>query len=148
MIKNVKKSETIYLNECTKKTSSYKQKDDAYMNEYMKTKQLTQDVQCKQRENKSVKECIKIKQSTEDLQLSKQKRNKYMKEYMKRKQSTKDPQCKQKRNERNKEYMKRKRSEPPKQCLQSLILKFHNIVSQGPLYICSCCDQLYHLVLP
>ena len=34
-------SETIYLNECTRKTSCCRQKDDAYMNEFMKKKQLT-----------------------------------------------------------------------------------------------------------
>ena len=34
--------------------------------------------------------------------------------------------------------------------LQSLISKFHDIVSQGPLYICTCCDQLWyrHSVVP
>ena len=40
--------------------------------------------------------------------------------------------------------MKTKRSEP--QTLENLIfnIKFHNIVFQGPLYICSCCDQLWY----
>ena len=40
--------------------------------------------------------------------------------------------------------MKQKRSEPQNQSLQSLILKFHKIVSEGPLYVCSCCDQLWY----
>ncbi|CAB4028418.1 Hypothetical predicted protein, partial [Paramuricea clavata] len=33
---------------------------------------------------------------------------------------------------------------------KSLISKFHDIVSQGPLYICTCCDQLWykHSVIP
>ena len=49
---------------------------------------------------------------------------------------------KQKRNEQNKQYMRKKRS--GNQCLQSLILKFHDIVSKGPLYVCSCCDQMWY----
>ena len=47
--------------------------------------------------------------------------------------------------------MKRSCSQCQNQSLQSLISKFHNIVSQGPLYIiCSCSDQLWyrHNVLP
>ena len=33
--------------------------------------------------------------------------------------------------------------------LQFLITKFHDMVSQGPLYVCSCCDQSWckHSVL-
>ena len=32
----------------------------------------------------------------------------------------------------------------------ALVRKFHNSVSAGPLYICTCCDQLWykHSVLP
>ena len=40
--------------------------------------------------------------------------------------------------------MKRKRSEAHDESLQSLILNFHNVVSKGPLYTCSCCDQLWY----
>ena len=74
----------------------------------------------------------------------------HQKEYVKRKRSTGDPQSKQERNKSNKEYMKTKRSEPVNKSIQSLILRFHNIVSQGPLCICTCCDQLWykHSVLP
>ena len=80
-----------------------------------------------------------------------------MKEYMKRKratensqQSTQSPQSKQKKNQYMKEYMKGKRSQSKNQTLQSLISKFHDIVSQGPPYICTCCDQLWykHSVTP
>ena len=28
--------------------------------------------------------------------------------------------------------------------LQNLIAKFHDVASQGPLYICTCCDQLWY----
>ena len=84
---------------------------------------------------------------------SKQMKAQYMKEYMKRKRASESLQplaqsSKSKKRKYMKEYMKRKRSvsEP----IQSLISKFHEIVSQGPLYICTCCDQLWykHSVIP
>ena len=31
-----------------------------------------------------------------------------------------------------------------KKSLENLISKFHSIVSSGPIYICSCCDQLWY----
>ena len=91
---------------------------NSYMKDYMKTKRLTKDPQ------------------------SKKKNNEYMKEYMKTKRLTKNPQSKRNNNEYMKEYRKRKPSEAL--TLQSLILKFHDIVSKGPVYICSCCDQLWY----
>ena len=30
------------------------------------------------------------------------------------------------------------------QSLESIIVKFHDIVAKGPLYICSCCDQMWY----
>ena len=61
---------------------------------------------------------------------------------MKKKRLSETSENKQKQNEQNKEYMRKKRS--GNQCLQSLILKFHDIVSKGPLYVCSCCDQMWY----
>ena len=86
---------------------------------------------------------MRNKRSTENLE-SKHKNNEQMKKYMKLKRSTENLQCKQKKNQYMKEYMKRKRSESKNQPLQSLISKFHDIVSQGHLYICTCCDQLWY----
>ncbi len=62
---------------------------------------------------------------------------------------TQSPVSEQKKMEYMKEFMRQKRSEEHLS-LQSLITKFHNIVSQGPLYICTCCDQLWykHSVIP
>ena len=137
-------------NQSTEKFSTNKLPDqniknsrNAYMKEYKKRKQLTKDPKTKQKSNEYMKEYMKGKRLTKDPQ-SKQKSNEYMKEYMKAKRLTKDPQSKQKNNEYMKQYMKQKRSEPQNQSLQSLILKFHKIVSEGPLYVCSCCDQLWY----
>jgi hypothetical protein len=62
--------------------------------------------------------------------------------------STLSIEAKQKKRLHAKEYRKQKRCEF--EPLQSLISKFHDVVSQGPLYICTCCDQLWykHSVIP
>ena len=130
---------------------------NAYIKEYMKRKLSTEETQVKQKKNQYIKEYKGKKRATENSQQStrspqpKQKKYQYMKEYMKRKratensrQSTQSPQPKQKKNQYMKEYMKGKRSQSKNQTLQSLISKFHDIVSQGPHYICTCCDQLWY----
>jgi len=40
--------------------------------------------------------------------------------------------------------MKQYRTNCKASCIQDFIYKFHNIVSQGPMYICSCCDLLWY----
>jgi hypothetical protein len=104
---------------------------------------------------------MKRKRASESSQPStlsieaKQKKRLYAMEYRKRKQvsescqpSTLRIQAKQKKILYAKECRKQKccEFEP----LQSLISKFHDVVSQGPLYICTCCDQLWykHSVIP
>jgi poly-D-alanine transfer protein DltD len=51
-------------------------------------------------------------------------------------------QAKQKKRLYAKEYRKQKRCEF--EPLQSLLSKFNDIVSQGPLYICTGCEQLWY----
>ena len=58
---------------------------------------------------------------------------------MKNKRLNKDLQNKKKNNEYMNEYRAKKLVEP--QTLQCLISKFHDAVSKGPLYICSCCSE-------
>ena len=71
-----------------------------------------------------------------------------MKEYMKRKPASQSLESKNKRKQYMREYMKEKRTK--RESTQTLISKFHETVSQGPLYICTCCDQLWykHSVMP
>ena len=77
-----------------------------------------------------------------------------MKEYMKRKRASQSlqpsTQSLESKNKRKQyiEYMKEKRTKS--ESTQTLISKFHKTVSQGPLYICTCCDQLWykHSVMP
>jgi hypothetical protein len=98
---------------------------------------------------------MKQKQDSESSQPStlsietKQKKRLYAKEYRKRKQASESSQpstlsivAKQKKRVYTKEYRKQKRCEF--EPLQSLISKFHDVVSQGPFYIYTCCDQLWH----
>ena len=73
---------------------------------------------------------------------NKEKRNRQNKEYMKKKRLCENSKNKEKRNRQNKEYMKKKRS--GNECMQNLIINFHDAVSKGPLYICSCCDQMWY----
>ena len=69
----------------------------------------------------------------------KENRNAYMREYRKRNCN------KDKNNDYMRQYQKKKRLECKKsKALPNLILKFHAIVSKGPVYICSCCDQLWY----
>ena len=40
--------------------------------------------------------------------------------------------------------MKQYRTNSKASCIQDFLYKFHNIVSQGSMYTCSCCDQLWY----
>ena len=114
-------------------SSRPKQIRTQYLNKYMKQKRANET------------------QSPE----AKEKRRVYAKQYRKRKQASESSQpstlsieAKQKKRLHAKEYRKQKRCEI--EPLQSLISQFHDVVSQGPLYICTCCDQLWykHSVIP
>lgn len=45
-------------------------------------------------------------------------------------------------NRKHNEYMKNYR--PASNSIETCISKFHELVNQGPLYICACCDQLWY----
>ena len=145
-----------------------KQKKRMYAKEYMKRKRTSESsqpstlsIETKQKKRLYAKEYRKRKQVSESSQLStlsieaKQKKRLYAKEYRKCKQvsessqpSTLSIEAKQKKRLHAKEYRKQKRCEI--EPLQSLISQFQDVVSQGPLYICTCCDQLWykHSVIP
>ena len=146
----------------------FKQKRKQYMKEYRQQKQIRASFQTpirspefKQKRKQYMKEYRQEKQVSESFQTPiqspelKQKRKQYMKEYRQQKQVSESfqtpiqsPEFKQKRKQYMKEYRKQKHfhGEP----LQNLIAKFHDVASQGPLYICTCCDQLWykHSVIP
>ena len=146
----------------------FKQKRKQYMKEYRQQKQIRasfqtpiQSPEFKQKRKQYMKEYRQEKQVSESFQTPiqspefKQKRKQYMKEYRQQKQVSESfqtpiqsPEFKQKRKQYMKEYRKQKHfhGEP----LQNLIAKFHDVASQGPLYICTCCDQLWykHSVIP
>jgi hypothetical protein len=144
-------------------SSRPKQIRTQYLNKYMKQKRAneTQSPEAKEKRRVYAKQYRKRKQASESSQPSalnieaKQKKRLYAKEYRKRKQvsessqpSTLSIEAKQKKRLHAKEYRKQKRCEV--EPLQSLISQFHDVVSQGPLYICTCCDQLWykHSVIP
>ena len=139
-----------------------KEKRRVYVKEYRKRKRAsenfqpsTQSVEAKQKKRLYTREYMKRKRANESSQPStlsieaKQKKRAYAKEYRKRKRASESSQpptlrmqAKQKQRLYAKEYRKQKRCEF--EPLQSLISIFHDVVSQGPLYICTCCDQLWY----
>ena len=139
---NVKKSRNSYMNYMREymknkrlnKDPQNKKKNNEYMREYMKNKRLNKDPQNKKKNNEYMREYRKTKRLNKDT-----KNNEYMKVYMKNKRLNKDLQNKKKNNEYMNEYRAKKLVEP--QTLQCLISKFHDAVSKGPLYICSCCSE-------
>ena len=150
-------NETMNPDQSTQSSQS-KQEKREYMREYRKRKQARNSSQpstksteaTKQKNRKYMKEYRKhINNNSKPLPQSpdtiKQKKKQYAKEYRKQKKASKSFQPLTQTPEAN---VKQKctQSEP----LQSLISKFHDIVSQGPLYICTCCDQLWyrHSVVP
>ena len=138
------------------------------MKEYRQRKQVNESFQApiqspefKQKRKQYMMEYRQRKQVSESFQAPiqspefKQKRKQYMKEYRQRKQvsesfqtPTQSPEFKQKRKQYMKEYREQKHFDG--ESLQNLIAKFHYVASQGPLYICTGCDQLWykHSVIP
>ena len=75
---------------------------------------------------------------------SKKKKTQYMKEYIKQKwtSETQNTESKNKKAQYMKELKKVQKCSKSTS-IQNLISKFQDIVLQGPLYICICCDQLW-----
>lgn len=63
-----------------------------------------------------------------------------MKEYKKKRKAEKG--ISKEEREKNNQYLKSYRAR--KKSIEFFISKFHDIVSQGPLYICTCCDQMFY----
>ena len=81
----------------------------------------------------------------------KRKRDAYMRKYRKRVKTSESlkgelTSCEKNQNtECQSEYNKgMNTSEANTKKIENLISKFHDIVSHGPLYVCSCCDQLWY----
>ena len=97
-----------------------------YMREYRKKKKNTET-------------------SSDTKSNDKQKRNSYMREYRKKRTETSSgtkSSEKQKRNSYMREYRKAIINHCPSP--NDSTSTFHDVVSRGPLYICSCCDQLWY----
>ena len=62
-------------------------------------------------------------------------------EYQKEKIANESVECREKRLLRQREY---RQSTSTNLTVTDEIEKFHAVVSRGPLYICSCCDQLWY----
>lgn len=68
-----------------------------------------------------------------------------MKQYRKQYRAAKaSDRRKEEQNEYKKNYRVMKKVQNKEKGLEFHIAKFQQIVSQGPLYICTCCDQLWY----
>ena len=123
------------------------------MNNYRHTRRASKKYQGNQRNNQIHSSVTK--QNTTDEQ--KNKWNAYMKNYKRTRRASKQNQrydCDNIRQSSTTKQNEKTRCQKPKRqkvrSIAALISRFHNIVSQGPLYICSCCDQLWykHSVFP
>lgn len=75
----------------------------------------------------------------------KKKKQEYMKQYMKQYRADKaSDKRKEEQNKYKKNYRVMKKVQNKEKGLEFHIAKFQEIVSQGPLYICTCCDQLWY----
>ena len=81
----------------------------------------------------------------------KRKRDAYMRKYRKRARASESLKCQLTTSEKNQNikyqsdlHKGMNTSEAKEKKIENLISKFHDIVSHGPLYICSCCDQLWY----
>lgn len=115
-------------NSTESKENNSKRKHNEYMREYRKKRKTEAD-------KKNANEYMRNYRKTRPDEL-RQNYNAYMREYRASKASEQNNNYSQQRNDEN----------PQKQqkSLKDLISKFHRIVSIGPVYLCSCCDQLWY----
>ena len=151
--RRVSKKKREYMKEYMRKKRSAptfqdKKKNREYLKQYMRKKRCAPTFQDKQKNREYLKEYMKKRRSAQ-ISEHKQKNREYMNEYMRKKKSAQISEHKQKNREYRREYRKRKRSEadqntPKQHSLKKLISEFHDIVSNGPIYVCTCCDQLWY----
>ena len=138
---NEKQSSTTKQN----KTDGEKDKWNSYMNNYGHTRRASKTNQRYDCNNE--KQSSTTKQNKIDEQ--KKRWNSYMNNYRRTGRASKKKQGYKFDNERQSSPLNRikklnieNQKREKVQSIAALISRFQNIVSEGPLYICSCCDQL------
>ena len=114
-------------NSTLSKENDLKRKHNAYMREYRKKRKTDTD---KQKSNAYMREYKKTREDEKRLNY-----NTYMREYRASKQSKQNNHLPQVNDENPQKQPK---------SLNDMISKFHRIVNNAPLYVCSCCDQLWY----
>jgi len=84
---------------------------------------------------------IRKKKMTNESVRYREKRLVNKRQYQKEKIANESAECREKRLLTQQEYCK---SISTNSTITDEIQKFHAVVSRGPLYICSCCDQLWY----
>lgn len=130
--KNMKSKSTIVEESTSDSCVDKKAKNARYMRKYRACKSLHEHVSHQKERERKYKQSYRKRVSSEE---QRPKANAYMKNYRASKAS------KEQRTKVN-AYMKSYRAK--KSNIEYYICKFHELVSQGPVYICTCCDQLWY----
>lgn len=105
-----------------------KERGNTYMKNYRLKRRLDKDAQ--QNDKNACK---------------KKKKQEYMKQYMKQYRADKaSDKRKEEQNKYKKNYRVMRKVQNKEKGLEFHVAKFQEIVSQGPLYVCTCCDQLWY----
>ena len=113
----------------SKRSEEEKAKNSAYMTNYRASKRSEEE---KAKNSAYMTNYRASKRSEEE----KAKNSAYMTNYRASKRSEEEK-------AKNSAYMTNYRAKQTSN-IQSCISKFHEVVSQGPIYICTCCDQLWY----
>ena len=112
----------------------------ANQRQYEKEKIANESVKCRQQRLANQRQYDKEKIANESVKC-RQKRLANQRQYEKEKIANASVECRQKRLQTHQEYRKNISNSLT---IANEIRKFHVAVSRGPLYICSCCDQLWY----
>ena len=112
--------------------------------EYEKKRKANESPEAREKRLAGKRESNRKRRATEN-QETRKKRLASQQEYYKKKCANESAECREKRLAKQREYDQRNNvnvcNSPT---VADEIRKFHTAVSSGPLYICSCCDQLWY----
>ena len=117
----------------------------ASQQEYYKKKCANENAECREKRLASMRTHQKEKRANESAECREKRlasRHAYQKE---KKRANESAECREKRLAKQREYDQRNNVNVCNgPTVADEIRKFHTAVSSGPLYICSCCDQLWY----
>ena len=152
---------------CTTEISKIKENQLIARREYEKKRKANESPEAREKRLAGKRESNRKRRATEN-QETRKKRLASQQEYYKKKCASENAECREKRLASMRTHQKEKRANESAECREKRlakqreydqrnnvnvcnsptvadeIRKFHTAVSSGPLYICSCCDQLWY----